>query len=296
MKIFSLVLLALVSLSVEANSLKILSWNVFMLPKPVKYSLQLTRTKHIIEELKKLPHEIVVLQEAFDQNFQSKLRTGLRKIFPHRYYLPKKYLLYPVLGSGVLILSRIPFKILETAYYDSCGSADCLASKGVALLEFVFGAQTFQLAATHMQSGSEYVRSRRYQFLEIKRLLSHHRKPGVAQLLIGDLNVEESSDEFTSVLNGLEMMNLPLVGDLEHTFGEKNECYKTEWGKLEWIDHMLFSPNGSGLLADAMNVRPFTFQRRGKTCALSDHLAIEGDFYFPTLASFKARKSSMNQY
>lgn len=288
--------LALVSLSVEANSLKVLSWNVFMLPKPVKYSLQLTRTKHIIEELKKLPHDIIVLQEAFDQNFKSKLRTALRNIYPHRFYLPKKYVLYPVLGSGVMILSRHPFKLLKTEHFDSCGSADCLASKGVALLEFIFGAQKFQLAATHMQSGSEYGRTRRQQFQEIKKLLSDHRKQGVAQLLVGDLNVDESSDEFTSVLNGLEMINLPLVGDLEHTFGDKNDCYPTEWGKLEWIDHMLFSPNGSGLLADAMNVRPFTFQRRGKTCALSDHLAIEGEFYFPEIASLSARKSSKNQY
>ncbi len=267
------------SMVAQAKDVRFLSWNVFMLPKPIKYSLQVTRTKHIIQELKRVPHDIVLLQEAFDEGFKGRVRSDLKEAFPHQYYLPKEYILYPVMGSGVYVLSKLPFEILGSTYFNACGSADCLASKGALLLEFTLpSGEEFQIATTHLQSDAYYAHTRVSQLLQIKQLFREHLKALVPQLLIGDLNVNADDGEFRSVQALMQMDAFGLRGDLKHTFGFKNECYPTEWGKLEWIDHALIDSQGPLLQSTDLKVVQFEFETKSKKkCALSDHHAIEGE-------------------
>lgn len=272
-----------------AKPVRILSWNVFMLPKPIKFSLQVTRTHKIIEKLKSLPHEVIVLQEAFDRHFRGHIKRDLKKEYPYMYYLGKENLVYPFISSGVFVLSKLPFKTLNYVFFDWCGTADCYASKGAVGLEFGSreDGNQFQLFATHLQSEERFSLSRFHQTNQIADLMEDHEENGVPQLLVGDLNIDGKSSEFDETLHRMEMNHLPLLGEIQNTFGQKNECYKTDGNKLEWLDHVLFKDSQSNISLSELEPLNFTFERKGKTCPLSDHLPVETNVSFASQESLR---------
>lgn len=272
----ALLVLFLFSLTSHAQSVRILSWNVFMLPKPIKFSLQVTRAHRIVETLNSLPHEVVVLQEAFDRHFRSHIKKDLKDRYPYMYYLGKENLVYPFMSSGVFVLSKIPFKALDYVFFDWCGTADCYASKGVVGLQF----KKFQLFATHLQSLERFSLSRFHQTNQIIDLMQKHESNGMPQLLVGDLNIDGRSSEFEETIHRMDLTPLQLSGEVQNTFGHKNECYKTDGDKFEWLDHVLYRDQGEGVSFTEMKSLNFTFERKGKICSLSDHHPVETSVSF----------------
>src|ERR1700722_7760488 len=64
------------------NSLKILSWNIFMLPRFIMRTGQLKRAHEIVNVLKDEDADIIVFQEAFDKSAREIIRKGLASYFP----------------------------------------------------------------------------------------------------------------------------------------------------------------------------------------------------------------------
>lgn len=270
-----------ITTAAQAKPLRILSWNVFMLPKPLKFSLQVTRTHRIVEKLKALPHDVVVLQEAFDRHFRSHIKEDLKAQFPHMYYLGKENLVYPFMSSGVYVLSKLPFRTLDFVFFDWCGTADCYASKGAVGLEFELqDEKRLQLFATHLQSEERFSLSRFHQTNQIKGLMARYAGENVSQLLIGDLNIDAGTAEFEETLGRLGTQALPLEAGISHTFGDKNPCYKTSGSKYEWLDHVLVKDPEKRLAFSELRVLEMSFERNGETCPLSDHLPVEASVSF----------------
>ena len=275
--LLSFVLLFSISSHLKASEMKILSWNVFMLPKPIKFSWQKYRTNLIQQELKKVDHDILFFQEAFVGSFHKALKKAIGDRYSHSYYLKRRSIFYPM-GSGVFIMSKHPFKIVDKVYYrlNTCAGADCFASKGSVLIEMKLpSGKVVQLANTHLQSMESKGRKRIKQINQVKSMLEKHARVNVPQFLVGDLNIDIAEPEFHEGLDILNMDYAELQGPILYTNSLKNECYKTSGDGIhhEWIDHIW--GNGADLRKASMQVRVMDFEYNGVRCPLSDHHAVE---------------------
>jgi len=279
MKRAYLLLLLFILPAAHAYEFKVLSWNVFMLPKPLKDSLQKTRTKVIPEQLKNTDYDMIFMQEAFTSDFRGAVRSALKKTHPHTFYLGNPYRRFTVFGSGLYVVSKFPVKILGYSYYKNCSGADCFAAKGAALMEITLpGGQKVHVMNTHLQASNRHGSIRMKQLAQIHTLLVRHGQPDIPQFLVGDLNIDDDEPEFQLGLALLGMDYARLTGPIMHTTGRANPCYKAG-ASSDWVDHMWYD-NYHGIDASTMRVKNFEFERNGKVCPSSDHHAIEAAFRF----------------
>ena len=249
-----------------------------MLPKPIKFSLQAERTPLIINELEKSKADVIFLQEAFQSEFRQKMLNKLKSLYPHQFYLHRQPNTLTVYGSGVYLLSRHPFKILDKVYFDDCANADCFASKGTFLVEITTPAgQKVQFAPTHLQASGALAAMRLKQLADINAIFAINAQNGVPQFLIGDLNIDGlSGSEYKTALDYMNMTSTPLEGEPGYTNGFPTICYtKPGDDNKEWIDHIWLKPIISTARVLNKRVRPYNGVLEGKECPLSDHYAVE---------------------
>jgi endonuclease/exonuclease/phosphatase family metal-dependent hydrolase len=245
-----------------------------MLPKPVKWSLQVERTSAIISQLSGAPYDVVMLQEAFIPSFRNEVTQQLKQQYPYSHYLDRGTAWFPFLGSGLFVLSRHPIQILDETRFDKCEGFDCFASKGSLLIEVSLpGEKTYQVVNTHLQAGAQNGSLRLGQLEKIRQQLNKFKKVNVPQLLAGDLNIDFSDPEFITGLAIMQMNYSPMNGLVKTTNARTNDCYSTPEKKL-WIDHVWFDKS----LASArlqIEVRDFSFNYENRKCPSSDHHAVE---------------------
>ena len=270
----------LFTVSANASELKLLSWNIFMLPKPIKNSLQKVRSEVIANQLRGSDYDLMFFQEAFTKSFRNKLNSKLGKDFPYTYYLRSDGKIKHVFGSGLFIMSRYPFKVLDKVYFKECTEFDCYASKGSVLIETTLpSGKVLQFAPTHLQSTESNGSMRISQLQQMKQMLEKHERSGVAQIIMGDLNIDVVEPEFEQGLEVMEMDYTPLVGPIKSTNARLTDCYKSPGKNVEWIDHFWINKE-TPLDRSSMRVRDLEFQYKGKTCPSSDHHAVEAIFSF----------------
>jgi endonuclease/exonuclease/phosphatase family metal-dependent hydrolase len=274
------VLLILLSFKASAElSLKLASMNVYMLPKPIKWTYQRERTEALLERLKVLNYDIILFQEAFQQSFRDTTVEKMKELYPYYYSFDKKNSIFNFFGSGLFILSRKPMKILDSVYFNDCASFDCFASKGAVLVQIELDkSKSVQIATTHLQAGPESADIRTKQLSQINEMLNKHKQNNETQLLIGDLNIDVSNPSFEKALAQTKMIVAPLNGDIKTTNARANECYDTPTQKL-WIDH-LWASDISNIHNWEIKVNDLNFELNQKTCPLSDHHAIEANLLF----------------
>lgn len=252
-----------------------------MIPKPIIFTKQGTRTTMMTKVLAKTGHDVIILEEAFSSVFRTRIKKALKKTHPYQKTLSRGGLKF--LNSGVFIASRYPYRVLETLHYDECAVADCLAGKGVILIELDHpSGKKLQIAASHIQAqvSPKAKAVRKAQFEDITSILRKHRVSGIAQIVTGDLNVNaldtDADSEFNQALEILKMENGPLSGDIGQTGGYKVGCYKVSPDKhRSWLDHVLIDSNESGATVLERRVLPFMSKFKNKECPLSDHYGLE---------------------
>lgn len=271
------------TLNVQAAELRILSWNIFMIPKPINFSLQLSRAEEIGRVLKNSDYHVVVMQEAFSSAARKKIFKTAQATFPYQYYLQSKRggSSIAVLASGTWILSRYPMKTLGAHIFSSCTTSDCLADKAVVVQELKLpNSRRFQIAHTHLQAwNTEKARVvRATQLAEVKTVLEGYRQAGVPQILAGDLNVDfYNKDEFSQMLSILDVDHTPLSGALQISNGFAVDCYNIPAGEAggEWLDHVFLFPNATEARIKSNKILSFKGMIKKRQCDLSDHYAIE---------------------
>lgn len=272
-----LIILLFISSATQAAEVKLLTWNVFMLPKPIKFTLQEERTEIITNQLLKSNYDIVLLQEAFSGDFQRTLKKKTIKKFPYQYYLGREPGTLTVYGSGLYYMSRFPMKELIKGYYKECKNADCFASKGLAVMEISLpSGEKLQIGNTHLQASKELSEIRFKQLSMLKSLFLVTEKPGIPQVLAGDLNIDAlHGSDFSKALTFLNMKSHPLEGELKYTNGYAIDCYKKPGDdQQEWLDHILVN-NKSSMNVSSKYVKPFSGTINNRDCPLSDHYGVE---------------------
>lgn len=268
------------SFSAFGSDLKILSWNVFMLPRPIKHSLQGERIRAIPKLLSGTDYDFLFFQEAFMAGLRKGLKENLKAQYPFSYYLKNYRILYPYFGSGVFLMGRHPFKVIDHVYYGECGGADCFAAKGAVLVETELpSGRRVQFVNTHLQAKETLGAVRLAQIGRVREMLKKHYRPGVPQIFIGDLNIDVQEPEFQRGMDILQMQHTELVGPIQHTNSRESDCFQKALRDKEWVDHVWVSRE-TALQHSEMRVRVFDFQYQGKTCPASDHHAVEAQFTF----------------
>lgn len=279
-KISSFIFLLLFGLNALAElNLKLVSMNVYMLPKPIKWTYQAERTNALLEQLKTLNYDVIVFQEAFQESFRETTIQTMKELYPHFYYLDKPTMFSSLFGSGIFVLSKKPMKILDTAYFNECASFDCFASKGVVLAQIDLNeTKSIQLAVTHLQAGQKSADIRSKQLTQISELLNKHKQNNVVQFLAGDINIDFANSDFEKALSITKMTYAPLIGEIKTTNARSNDCYDAPTRKL-WIDH-LWASDITHIKNWEIKVNDLNFKLNKMSCPLSDHHAVEANLTF----------------
>ncbi|MGD9724030.1 MAG: endonuclease/exonuclease/phosphatase family protein [Pirellulales bacterium] len=269
-------------LAVDASSppranLKVLTWNIQMLPTALAFASdklqkgQALRAPWIVEYLNERDYDIVVLQEVIDPPIAAQLKSGLKATYPHLVAADAKLGVAGCSG-GILIASRLPLKYVTHCVYKNCTGVDKLAEKGCLLVEGARDGVTFQIAGTHLQAGDDATRDK--QFAEIRdSVVVPHRREGVPLLLLGDMNVDVKEREFPLLLELTGTRNFPLDDPQPFTVDGHNS-WNEPTKRSKHIDHVLVDPRGTGSTLLRQTVQRARREHEGKTIDYADHYGV----------------------
>lgn len=256
---------------VAENQLKVLTWNVYMLPFFINTTNRVDRAKSIVDVLKHSDYDVIVLQETFHKKSFKIIEEGLKRTFPYQIKANRKGSFFKY-HHGIFIISKLPAKVLGTITFENCSRSDCLAKKGAVLIELKKDGQAFQILGTHLQSidGDRYEAIRKTQRKQITYLIKNNYKVGVPQLLCGDFNTNYNNlTRRVDLLNDLEITeaNIPEEVTWPHKF---YKAKKTHTAILDYIFVKLNNFNFSNSFSKVQN-----FYDEKQKLALSDHAAVE---------------------
>jgi hypothetical protein len=134
--------------------LKILSWNIWMMPGFTFQSPDNKRRAGVIAALK-LDLDILCLEKVFDGGAHKVLSKALNARYP---YGPANSKFSIKVNSGVWVVSRFPLTELKEIQFRDCTGVECYSRKGAMLLTGSFQGHVFQILATHLQGeeGASY--------------------------------------------------------------------------------------------------------------------------------------------
>jgi endonuclease/exonuclease/phosphatase family metal-dependent hydrolase len=246
----------------NADTLKIVSWNIYMRPRHIFKNWQEPRAKAIVEVFSDdVDADIIVFQEAFDKLAKRIIRKGLQSKYPYEYGPGKRGIIRQ--NSGVWILSKYPIVNKFMAEYKACKYEDCLAKKSALFAEI-----------------EKNGKRRADQFKAIADLRDAFYKQGVPQIITGDLN--------TATINKKAYPNMLEILDAEDGIPESevkvtsndmdNDIYKKtgyeNQGKTKLIDFILLRKNETTAEISERKVMRFRKRLKNGKYDLSDHYAV----------------------
>jgi len=263
---------------VKENELRILSWNIKMLPRFVfrTHVGPARRARRIPQELIDDKIDIIVFQEAFDPKIRRILKRKLRKHYPYRVG-PANYKFFSIkTNSGIMMFSKTPIYEMGTVDFSRCEGEDCLARKGALLVEGHFNDHPFQLLGTHLEAGGPWdIKTSQYQ--ELRALIDKHQQNKVPQILCGDFNTSKyrTPEKYKTMLEMLDVQDGPLTGPDRYTAsGYKMDLDGRPKHDGTLIDFAFYRPNGITPDFIQRTVRIYTEQWSKDHKSLSDHNAV----------------------
>ncbi len=266
----------------DSTSLKILSWNIYMLPYLGMVNGNENRAKAIAEKLIDSDYQIIVFQEAFTKKSRRVLSRRLKGAYPYQYGPANKgKLLSLMTNSGLWVVSKIPLTELGQIRFSLSRGFDMIARKGAVLFEGDFQGRSFQILATHLQAEGEPV-LRRKQCHEIKdKLLNRYFRAETPQFICGDFNIDmHDNDNYNAMLTTLEAQNGDISGDIKFTYDEvDNTLVSKSPGRKRVIDYILVR-NEKWVDRIERKINTF-YEKIGQSYTnLSDHYAMEATINF----------------
>ncbi|MCY0930658.1 sphingomyelin phosphodiesterase [Streptomyces sp. H27-H1] len=210
--------------SAAAPRLSVLSYNVFLMSKSLYPNWgQDHRAAEIPKASFYQGHDVVVIQEAFDNGASDALKSNSAAQYPYQ---------TPVVGrsksgwdatggayssttpedGGVTVLSKWPIVRKEQVVYkDACG-ADWWSNKGFAYVVLNVNGAKVHVVGTHAQStdpgcgAGEAADMRARQFRNIDAFLDGKNIPANEQVIVaGDMNVDSRTPEYASMLANADL-------------------------------------------------------------------------------------------
>ncbi|MEV6522064.1 sphingomyelin phosphodiesterase [Longispora sp. NPDC051575] len=242
--------------------LKVLSHNVFLMSRNLYPNWgQLHRADLIANASFASGNDVVVLQEAFDNEASDRLKANLAGRYPHQ---------TPVVGrstagwdatsgnysgstpedGGVTILSKWPIERREQhVFVDACG-ADWWSNKGFAYVAINVNGVRAHIVGTHLQStdpgcsAGQAAEIRAKQLRAIDAFLDAKNIPAAEQVLVaGDLNVDHTSGEYPAMLAAGDLAGADTRDGWAYSFDTRDNSiahYRYPGDPRESLDYVLF--------------------------------------------------------
>lgn len=274
------------------DSLKILSWNIQMLPRGVKGNNKAKRARIIAEELKQRDYDVVVFQELFYQRSRKILTRQLQEKYPHQTQVLNKKSVSFKTNGGVLILSKHPIIDTREITYRQKSGPDRLSRKGALLATLHVRGKQVQVIGTHLQAfGKKEIMYSQYQQLH-DELLKPSLLLGVPQIICGDFNTlkevpsqvpaslpanfEERIARYPVMLQTLQAADGPLKGVQQYSMDRPNNdlCKKRKEFRL-LLDYFLIRPNQSAAQIEHRQITIIKKKWHKDHSDLSDHYSLE---------------------
>ena len=266
---------SLMVLAQGSDTLRVLSWNIHMLPGNIYHATKKVKRAHLLaEKILKRDDDIVVFQEAFHYRTRRILKNKLKDRFSYIYKPINFRFLSLKTNGGVWVVSKLKLQEKVTIRFDSASGSSKWARKGAVLYEGYVGKNCFQLVGTHTNGGSV----NNSQFKQIRdELLIPFEVKQVPQLICGDLNCAMSnSSEYLKMLKILAAKDFPNKGGFNYSNHEKTAV----------IDYILIKTNGANIKqVDKKIILIGNDWKVGKrkypeTVGLSDHMPLESSYIF----------------
>ena len=265
----------LLSQSEELSRIKVLSWNIQMLPdffSPFSELLrknQKDRLPEIMKYLYRSDYDIIVLQEVFDANIKRKMKRFLRIKYP--------YIQMPVnrkIGwkgtNGIMVLSKYPMKYVDHIIYDAAEGYDAATNKGCVLVEIDINGDKWFVAGTHLQASGQHIRDLQYKQIKTK-IISPYLKDDLPFLLAGDLNTEKGSVSYSNMLSLFKLNNTDILDERPYTSDTTNSWKSS--GESKQIDYVLYDLPEVFKISNHYIIRP-SMVYENKKMDLADHYGI----------------------
>lgn len=263
--------------------LKVLSYNIHMLPPLAKFTGKQRRAKRIGHLFKDSDFDIIVFQEAFHGAARRKIWRRMKENFPYALGPANKRWYSLKTNSGIWIISKIPLTQLAELDFDYCEGIDCWSRKGALLAEGEFRGQPFQILGTHLEAGGER-EMKVSQYKELSELFKQYHKDGVPQIAAGDFNTKKFQDTtwYNQLVRILDMKDGPLLSEQQFTSDSYINDIKIQRGdkkKQSVIDFIFYGHNGVNATINRY-VRMPRWQWSKHRQDLSDHFAVEAQILF----------------
>ena len=222
--------------------LKILSWNIGMLPVLDMFKEKDERAQAIANALYLKNYDIIVFQEAFTLRARTVIGQTLQNLYPFAYGPVNQVALSLRVNSGIWILSKVPLLIKKEIEFTVSAGMDGLARKGAVLLEGQFYGAPFQLIATHLQDDNYPQLIREQQLAEIhEKLIFPFSEPEMPQIICGDFNTDiKVADDYRGMLTILDAEDSEISGKMKVTFDdESNDVFKSPHPDPRRLDYVL---------------------------------------------------------
>jgi endonuclease/exonuclease/phosphatase family metal-dependent hydrolase len=261
--------------AMENDTIKIVSWNIKMVPKVLGLltksarKKQKERTPRIIQYLNNSNFDIVILQELFDQSISKKFCQDLSINYP--------YILSPIkegftvkMTSGVMILSKYPYELMAHEIFNVSKKTDNLAQKACSLIKINIKGKKILIGGTHLDSRNEESRLLQSKLTK-EKIIAPFINDTVPMFLAGDFNVNNPSHSYDSLARLFNLENYQLNDDRPYTFDEFNSW--NEKGYKSWIDFIFYQKTKKVEVVDQYILRPVMTYKKTKM-DLSDHYQI----------------------
>lgn len=291
--LFSLSLILLSGgLSHAQDSLKILTWNVQMLPRFVNSNGKAKRARAIVDQLRQRPYDVIAFQELFHARSRRIITKGLSEHYPHHTRVLNKKTFSVKSNGGVMLFSRHAIVESHEIRYKARMGFDRLSRKGAVLAELEVRGKKVQVAGTHLQAfGEQSILYSQYSQLS-EELLKAHARTGVPQLVCGDFNTLKtvptqlpagiSQDlvdrlpRYHYMLHTLDATDGNLSGEQQFTMDRPyNDLCRTRKEFRLLLDYVLLRPNGVSDLSIRRKVEIMRHQWDPLHRDLSDHFGLE---------------------
>ncbi|HEX4353345.1 MAG TPA: endonuclease/exonuclease/phosphatase family protein [Polyangiales bacterium] len=259
------------------TQLKLLTWNIWMMPRWTFQSPKNSdRAGAIAEVLLERDFDLICLDKLFDGGATDVLKRKLGPRYPYAYGPVNAHGSPFKINGGVMIFSRVPLSELREIQFSASVGIESWSRKGAMLARGSIEGRAFQVLATHLQGDDvpsyqpKHQAIRDQQMLQIaKELLRPHADAALPLFLCGDMCTprRDPSDPFSESAAYRQMLatfaaaNGPEERITLDDQRVHNDLATDDSGRIAELDYILIrQPSGGGVSGSWERV---IFQRRG---------------------------------
>jgi endonuclease/exonuclease/phosphatase family metal-dependent hydrolase len=268
------------------EKIKILSWNIYMLPGFLG-SGNLLRAEAIGKLLSSSDYDVIVFQEAFDQRARRVISHLLRNAYPYQAGPANQKFLSVKTNSGLWIFSRYPIREAHSIVFKTRHGMDALSRKGALLTELDVNNNFIQIVGTHLQNSGDPWRKQSQCSEIFTNLLKKYQRPGIPQIVCGDFNINRHATDidYQLMLKTLDVVDGAPDTGAHYSYDRRFNDLHAETGTgQDLIDYILIRNNLSSVDSNNGKIRIFQKQWSETHKDLSDHYSLETELVFRNIA------------